>query len=351
MSLKRFLKAESPEAADLRSQVRVLERRLRGLQTKELTIVQTVRRLLDEAPPRIAAPPAPRRRRSGKYEEIAILHLSDTQCGKITKSYDTTVCEERVLKCVSKTAYIAELRRSIARVDELHLYLGGDMIEGEDIFPHQAHEIDSSVFEQAVLNFPRIAVKAILRALETFPKVRVYCVTGNHGRNGPRSTRSSPRTNWDGVAYETIRAIMLGTSEHPRRDLADRLSIEIAEDFWIVDRVFDWGNLMVHGHQIGGGFAGFPWYGAGKKAWGWIDAIEEKWDYLFFGHFHTLASATLNHRRFYANGTTESDNGFAKEQLAAAGDPCQRLMFMDAKHGVVYDNPIYLAKRIPNRRR
>jgi hypothetical protein len=268
--------------------------------------------------------------------------------GKITKSYDTEVCEARILKCIEKTSYITDLRRNIARIDELHLYLGGDMIEGEDIFPHQAHEIDSSVFEQAVVNFPRAAVKAVLAALEHFPRVKVFCVTGNHGRNGPKSTRSSPKTNWDGVAYETARAILLGTAEHPRKELASRLTFEIAEDFWIVDRVFQWGNLMVHGHQIGGGFGGFPWYGAGKKAWGWIDSIEEKWDNLFFGHFHTAASATLNMRRFYANGTTESDNGFAKEQLAACGTPCQRLIFMDAKHGVVSDGLIQLAKVVPN---
>lgn len=63
------------------------------------------------------------------------------------------------------------------------------------------------------------------------------------------------------------------------------------------------------------------------------------------------AMATLGYRRFYANGTTESDNEFAKEQLAAAGDPCQRLLFMDARHGVVSDTLLYLTKRRPNLRR
>lgn len=348
-----FLETQAAEetSAELRAKVRALERRVRGLQTKEATIVEAVRQALTDSPPVLRAPPAPKRQKRGKYEEVAVLHLSDTQMGKITRSYDTQVCEERILKCVEKTAHIADLRRNIARIDELHIYLGGDMIEGEDIFPHQAHEIDSSVFEQAVVNFPRAAVKAVLAALEHFPKIKVFCVTGNHGRNGPKSTRSSPKTNWDGVAYETTRAILLGTAEHPRKDLASRLEFRIAEDFWIVDRVFDWGNLMVHGHQISGGFGGFPWYGAGKKAWGWIDSIEEKWDHLLFGHFHTPAMAVLNHRRFYANGTTESDNSFAKEQLAAAGDPCQRLLFMDARHGVVSDTLLYLNDRKPNLKR
>jgi hypothetical protein len=348
-----FLEHEAQSAeseAELKAQVRALERRLRGLQTREAAIVEAVRDTIGAAAFAIRPPPMPAFRKR-PYEEIAILHLSDTQCGKITRSYDTQVCGERVLQCVEKTAYIASLRRQIATINELHLYLGGDMIEGEDIFPHQAHEIDSSVFEQAVLNFPRIAVKAIMSALVHFPRVKVYCVTGNHGRNGPKSTRSSPKTNWDGVAYETTRALLLGSAEYPRKDLAKRLTFQIADEFWIVDRVFDWGNLMVHGHQIGGGFAGFPWYGSGKAAWGWIDAIEEKWDNLFFGHFHTAASATLGLRRFYANGTTESDNTFAKEQMKSCGSPCQRLIFMDAKHGVVSDSLIQLAKVVPSARR
>lgn len=348
-----FLAQEAAEesSAELRAQVRRLERQVRGLRTKEATIVEAVRQALADAPPSIKVPASPRRSKGGKYEEVAVLHISDTQCGKITRSYDTSVCEARVLECVEKAVYIAELRRSIARVDDLRIYLGGDMIEGEDIFPHQAHEIDSSVFEQAVVNFPRIATKAILKALEHFPKVRVCCVSGNHGRNGPRNTRAHPKTNWDSVCYEVTKAILLGTPEHPRTALAGRLDFQIADEFYIVDRALGWGNLMVHGHQIGGGFAGFPWYGTGKKAWGWIDTIEEAWDHLLFGHFHTPAMATLNRRRFYANGTTESDNDFAKEQLASAGDPCQRLLFLDEKHGVVSDTLLYLGDRRPNVKR
>lgn len=348
--LSKFLADEadkSATAAELKSQVRALEKRLRQSQTKEAAIVEAVQSCLADSPPRIVAPPRPRHGGKRSYEEIAVLHLSDLQLGKTTRSYDTTVCEARVLEAMDKTIYIADLRRNMARIDELHVYLGGDVIEGEDIFPHQAHEIDSPVIDQACLNFPRIVGKALLLALEHFERVVVFSVPGNHGRNGPKSTRSHPRTNWDQVAYITLRTMLLGTKDNPRAELAGRLQWRMTDEFWVVDRVFDWGNLVVHGHQIGGGFAGFPWYGTAKKAWGWIDAIEEKWDHLLFGHFHTPAMATLGYRRFYANGTTESDNDFAKEQLAACGDPCQRLLFMDAKHGVVSDTLLYLNKVRP----
>jgi hypothetical protein len=338
--------AEAAAVSDLKAEIKRLERRLRSTATNEAAIIQAVDRAFQEMPPKLVAPAIPKRSK-GPYEEIPVLHYSDLQLGKITKSYDTTVAEERVLLAMQKAIHITNLRRNIAAIDELHVYLGGDVIEGEDIFPHQAHEIDSSVFDQACISFPRIMGKALLLALEHFARVKVYSVPGNHGRNGPKSTRSHPRTNWDQVAYHTLRTLLLGTKDSPRAELAKRLEFNLSEEFWIVDRVFGWGNLLVHGHQIGGGFAGFPWYGTAKKAWGWIDAIGEPWQALFFGHFHTPAMATLGYRRFYANGTTESDNEFAKEQLAACGDPAQRLVFMDAEHGVISDTLIYLSKVRP----
>jgi len=338
----------APMVRELRVQVGQLERRLQQARTHEDLIQEAVIQAWGGDLPALVVPPQPKHDcRSASSKEVAILHLSDIQLGKVTQTYDTAVAEERVLLAMDKTIHITDLRRSRAKIDDLHVYIGGDIVEGEDIFPHQAHTIDSPLYDQACVNGPRIFTKALLMALEYFPRVWVGEVDGNHGRNGPRGTRASPKTNWDKVMSNVLRAILLGTKENPRKELARRLTYHQAPEFYFVDRVFDWGNLVVHGHQITGGFAGFPWYGTAKKAWGWIDAIEEPWDNLFFGHFHTPAMATLGHRRFYANGTTESDNNFAKEQLAACGVPAQRLLFMDAKHGVISDDILELVPRRP----
>ena len=252
--------------------------------------------------------------------------------GKVTDSFDSTVAEARVMQCIDKTCQITDMRRVNASINEVHVYLGGDMVEGEDIFPGQPHEIEASVFDQACLIGPRIYSSAILALLGKFDKVVVCCVPGNHGRN---SKHAAKRTNWDQVLYHSLRA-WLGNR------LEGRLDFVIADRFWIVDNVLGHGNLLVHGHQIRGGFAGFPWYGAAKKAWGWIDSIKAPWESLWFGHFHTPAMMTLGLRRAYANGTIESDNEYAREELAACGTPCQRLAFYDKKHGMIADHLLNL---------
>lgn len=327
---------------ELRKQIGKLERKLQKTITQENTLIDAVVEAVLSNPPRLHVPKAPRKQKA-KHEEVAVLHLSDTQIGKITETYDTAKAEDRIMEACQKLAVIASTRRKAAAIRRVDLILGGDMIEGEEIFPHQAHEIDSSVYEQACVTGPAMLCRAVLFLAQEFEEVRVFSVPGNHGRNGPHGGRANPRTNWDQVAMHTTRTILLGSQEHPRNELTGRVIWpEVNPRFWTIDRVYDWGLLIVHGHQIRGGFAGFPYYGTAKKVWGWIDSVPVKWDFLLHGHFHTPAMITVGKRRVYANGTTESDNEYAREELANSGLPCQRALFIDEKHGILSDDLIYL---------
>jgi hypothetical protein len=249
-----------------------------------------------------------------------------------------------------KVRTIVEMRRTASKVDELVLVFGGDMVEGENIFPGQQFEIEGGVFDHAVKYAPEILTRMTMRLMEFFPKIRIISVCGNHGRAAPRSMGSHHRTNWDRVCYEVTKLMLLGEAGRP--DLRGRVTFDIPDSFYAHTNIFEWGLLVVHGDQIRGGFGGFPWYGTGKKAWGWQDSIPEAWDSLYFGHFHQHASAVLNHRTFYATGTPESGNVYAQEQLAASGFPCQRLQFYDRDHGVIADHQVFLTlpgERVPQK--
>jgi hypothetical protein len=302
-------------------------------------------------------PPKPKSQGKGT-EQIAIAHLSDTQMGKRTASYDSVVGAQRCHLFAQKIVEITKVKRAGSTIKELRLYLGGDMVEGEyGNYPSQPYDIDSPVIAQAMRTCPDIFEGMIYYFLRYFDKVHVVGVPGNHGRGASRHQTRHHLTNWDRVCYWILRDRVLGSGVKAKekcscgsnkmwknccgKDVRKRVTFDIAEDFWCLDRVWDWGNLIVHGDQIRG-WAGIPYYGVQKKTHGWADAMPKDWDNLLFGHFHTYAAGTINYRRWFCNGTTESANSYALEELAAAGPPSQRLLFMTEKHGIISDHQIFL---------
>jgi len=300
--------------------------------------------LIDLAPPRMPAVGVGK----DNAEEIAVLHISDVQYGKVTESYSSDVARERLLQLAAHAMRIIDVRKRAAKITELRLYLGGDIIEGQTIFKGQAYRIDAPVYVQAIHGASASLAKVVLQLLQVVQRIQVFCVRGNHGRDDDGSPG-----NWDNVTYEMLKYRLLGGDDVPggstgRSEIARRLSFQdIGKTWYAVDRVYDWGNLIVHGDQFRGAFLG---NGFRTRASGWIDSIPEAWDYLWFGHFHQHGAMVLNRRVLLANGTTESDNDYAQESFAATGDPTQRLAFFNRKYGIVADCPIYLGMRHPNRK-
>ena len=338
----------------LRSKVKDLERQADRARAGESAWLAALERCFVE-PQTVAIPPRPKLDRRKRSQRTMVLHLSDTQIGKITSSYNTEVARERIVeRLFSRMESLLEAERSIHKINDLRVYLGGDMVEGEMVFPTQPHFIDSPVIEQTI-ETAHIIVDLLAKLSGLVRNIRVVAVRGNHGRSG-KYDRTNPATNWDSMTYECISMILKGTKLGERVEL-----IHDREKFYQIDYIYNWGFLLVHGDQIRGQL-GLPWYGVRKKASGWQDSltmmvdgyrVSESWDYLLFGHFHTYAGpVTDNFRIWMCNGTTESDNEYAQEGLAACGEPVQRVGFVSPERGWEKDCPVYLSEkqRLPQRK-
>jgi len=355
----------APEIRVLQKEIRALKRKLQEGQGKEALIREAVAHFY-ERPPELIIPPPPKLTGKGDVQ-VAILHVSDTQLGKVTMDYDAAVCAQRIHKLAQKVVEIVEIKRGGgAKIDDLRLYLGGDMVEGEyGNYPSQPYDVGSSVIRQAMREAPDIFEGLIYYLLKYFKKLHILGVPGNHGRGASFKQTRNIETNWDRVFYWVLRDRLLGSDIRAKRpclcnskkmyknccgkEMRKRVTFDVpaGDQFWAMDRIWGWGNLVVHGDQIRG-WAGIPWYGTQKKMHGWSDSMPRIWDNLLFGHFHTYASGTINHRRWFCNGTTESSNTYALEALASAGAPSQRLLFMTEKNGVISDHQIFLEdKRLP----
>ena len=324
---------EAAEKALQREQHAVVNRLQRSLAKEKYRTDQLVAAVYTAVSDSLAALvidpiPSPKTDRR-KGAETAVMLLSDWQLGKRTPSYSSESCEQRIQQLCQKAERLVEIQRADHPVDDLALFQLGDMIEGELIFPGQSYEVDSSLFRQVTVDGPRILAAVVRWGLERFKTVTVYAVPGNHGAIGGRSRRDMhPESNGDRMLYQIVSQIVVDP----------RVKWAIAEDWWVIADLGERSRfLLAHGHQIRG-YNGLPWYGFLKKVLGWASMSrlwpEMEFDHVAVGHFHTPTTMYFNGRRVWVNASTESHNPYALEQLAAAGEPAQWVLFVKPGRGV-----------------
>ncbi len=335
---------------DTDARVALLRRENRKLQDKireKETGLDIVKQAFADAysePINLRLPTPPKQTKKRQHEE-AVLHITDTHFGKKTATYNATVAAERLVLLCEAVREIITLRREYANIRTLKLLLGGDLGEGDGlIFPGQAHEIDQGLVEQILKFGPEQIGSVVLAMLALFETVEIIAVPGNHGRQAPQSAK---RWNADSILYHALWLMFKGTDTNKRIKWNLPLDRTPGDEWFAHFKMCElWGGVLVHGDQVRGQL-GFPWYGYGKKVAGWASCLPA-FDYLFAGHHHTDASFDLHGRHVFATGSTESDNTYAKENMAASGDPKQRLVICNRKYGVISDHPIYLSDREPH---
>lgn len=264
-----------------------------------------------------------------KSPETALLHLTDWQGAKVTPSYNTQIMRERVHRFMDKAIKITEIQRADHPVPNCTMAFGGDMIEGLFNFPTQPYEIDATLFEQFV-TVGNLIVEIVRRALEVFETVTVVPEWGNHGRLGSKRDSVPKADNADRMTYELARSILVASGQ-------DRLIWQdCPEDIQRLE-IGNYRALLMHGDEVGrAGFASpSAWQGAGNR---W-KAGAYGWDFqdIYLGHYHRHAQEPLSDGlgAIYWTGSTESENRYARDSMAASGVPSQRLHFIDPERGRV----------------
>jgi hypothetical protein len=274
--------------------------------------------------------PKPKFDRTTKDEEVAVAIIADWQLAKITPDYNSQVCEERIYKFAEKIVQLTEIQRKDHPVKEIRVWALGDIIEGELIFPGQSFLIDGGLYRQITVDGPRIMKNFINILLENFEKVTFVGVIGNHGSIGGRARRDhDPETNGDRMLYR-ITQLMFEKEKRIEFKIPDGRG---ERHWYAVDKIGNYKSLLCHGDQFG---SLSTFYSFQKKAYGWkIGAVEEAFDDIYLGHFHTPTKMTFNTVQVRISGSPESTNTYAAESLAAVGRPSQALMFVHPGKGIV----------------
>jgi hypothetical protein len=274
--------------------------------------------------------PAPIKDKRKASEEVAVAVLADWQLAKVTPTYNSKVCEERIEQYAETVIRLTEIQRAEHPVKHLHIWALGDIIEGELIFPGQSFLVDGGLYRQITVDGPRILKNFITRMLENFETVTFVGVIGNHGSIGGRARKDhDPETNGDRMLYRIVQLMF---------ENEKRIKFQIPEGrgerhWYAIDTIGKYRSLLIHGDQFGSLSA---LYSFQKKIYGWkVGAIEEEFDDVYFGHFHTPTKMTFNSVQCRISGSPESTNTYAMESLAAIGKASQPLMFVHPERGIV----------------
>ena len=263
-----------------------------------------------------------------KEEEEAVLVLSDVHVGKVTKSYNPEVFKERLKKVNTGMLRIIELLRNGYKIDTLNIILGGDIVDGEGIYPTQAMSIDQGalkqVFQTGVPEFSNMFVNL----LKYFKKIRIHCVRGNHGRCGRFADETS---NWDIALYE---ACKIATQNYKN------IEWNISYSWENIFKIYDWKFLLVHGHQIKMAM-NVPHYGITSKGMRWQGSMGH-FDYLILGHFHVAQYCEWNEWEYMMNGTFSTDDEFSQEVIGLMGSSKQLFFGMHPRKGITWRYKINL---------
>jgi len=285
--------------------------------------------------PKIKAPTI--RNAKGSTPETAVAVFADWQMGKVTPDYNTEVLEKRIELYTEKLIEITEIQRLHHNVDDLHVWLLGDIVEGEEIFGGQSHLIDSGLYRQVGINGPRILSKFFTTALENFKRVHVTGIIGNHGAVGGKLRKAyDPETNMDRLLYKIMELIFAKE---------DRITFNIPDgkgerNWYSVQNIGSYSCLLIHGDQLP---APTSYYGYFKKIMGWKDgAIPEHFDDVFMGHYHQEFKMTIGSTILRLSGSTESYNTYAQEFFSSMSRPCQHLMYVHPERGITSEYSIWL---------
>lgn len=317
------------EAADLR-------RRLRDA-LHEVGIADERAALVGElsagelTPIRFRAAPKSRRRAT------AVVLASDWHIEEVVRpeavewrnAYSPAVAQRRVERMAQGIMWLTSMHRERFAIDDLVLWLGGDLISG---YLHEELEetnaltpVEATLFAQQLI----VGMVDMLLAEGTFERIRIPCNTGNHGRT-TRRTRFKTRVK---NSYEYL--IYRRLADHYASD--PRVEIEIAGGSHLYLEVYGQTLRFHHGDDV--------------KYWGGVGGLSiplnkaiAKWqgfrraDLTCVGHFHQYLHGT----DWCVNGSLKGYDEFSLAIKADYEPPRQAYFLLDAERGRCCKSPIWV---------
>ncbi len=270
--------------------------------------------------------------KKGKHDpETQILIISDGHAGKITKSYNPKVYEERWQRLTGKVILIANLHRNIYPIKKLHILMLGDMVQGEN--PYQGSKIGSTEMggrdQIAKLAMPAIT-EAVLNLKQHYSEIEIDCWSGNHGSLGKEAPETS---SWDLLLYDRLDDVL---SPY-------KIKVHIHEEFGSVIDIEGWRFFCAHLDGIHSQ-QGVPLMAIARRLDKWYQQFDT-FDFAVGGHFHKFLNDGVSAKvEFFLNGTMVSDDDWALKKMGISSAPVHWVFGVHERQGISWRYPLRLDK-------
>ena len=329
-------------AAELRKLVKAENHRQDALR-----IIRDLAKMAE--PPTLRPMPKPSSRAP---RHTSALVTSDWQLGQFNERASTGGMYEQTTaittKQIQKMWSLVEIRHRLESaaksIEELVIFDLGDLIEGDQMRPSQAGEIDQLITKQA-LSVYDLEAWLLNQALALFPKVRLLKVGGNHDRTSPKAGNAGlGELGFTDTFSWLVGAILQRTFE--RSIDAGRLEIQNAESFFDTAVVANQRCVYEHGASFKtstGSYGGVPYYPIANAARGYKEMLDGA-DLVLMGHFHRAMVLPMNGGWGWqvVNGALPPSSSWVQSGMKGVGRPTQLMLDLHHEIGLVGWHPLYL---------
>lgn len=275
-------------------------------------------------------------KKTADSQATAVACLTDVHIGERVyleqtnglNQYSITIAQKRVDEFFVNIVKLVEKERQDVRIDELVLFLGGDIIDGAlHLDTIMSNEV-SEPMKQAVT--AQSWIRSGLVYLEPhFEKITIICKDGNHGRTTTRihhASRAGNSLEW--YMYHN-------------------LALQFQQFTWINEHALHTyltfykgcvGEKTIrfhHGDTISFGGVNGPYTYLNRRRYQWNAGKRADIDVI--GHLH---SYRVNPNGWILNGSVVGYNPFAVSLGAEYERPQQAFFLMDSKRGMTVNIPI-----------
>ena len=272
--------------------------------------------------------------------EHLVMHLSDEHadqivnpedCGGLeTYNFDVALCRaEKYVKTIID--WVNHLSNHTFPM--LHILSYGDHTSGE-IHGAVGHSQYKNMFRNS-LAIGQMQALMIRDLAPYFEEVKIYCVSGNHGRRSQKKDFHGPWDNWDYLISEVAKLHCAAL---------DNVEFLIPKSFSMNIDINGHGFGMEHGDGVKG-WMGIPWYGLERKTRRLVslhNAVGKQISYFVFGHFHALSTNADLKGEMIINGAWLATDAYSYNSFSGYREPMQLIHGVHEKYGITWRLPIKL---------